>query len=56
MAVMVYGPAIRDALARKDLRKMKSVLAKAKLVHKSQGDLPVAIKRLEKAIAKLSRT
>ena len=54
MSVMVYGPVIRDAIARKDVRKMKVLLVKAKNIHKGQGDLPAAIKRLEKAIAKLS--
>lgn len=55
MVVRVYGDAIRGAIARGELREMKQVLVRAQQLRKEQGDLPSAITRLEKAIAKLSK-
>jgi hypothetical protein len=56
MAVPPYAPAIRDAIARGDLREMKSLLSQARQLQRAQGDLPAAIERLEKAIGKLSKS
>jgi hypothetical protein len=55
MANELYGPAIRDALARKDLGEMKQVLAQAKQARKEQGNLDQAIQRLQNAISKLTK-
>jgi len=55
MSIPPYAPAIRDAIARGDVREMKSLLSQAKQVQRAQGDLPAAIARLEKAIGKLSK-
>jgi len=55
MTITMYAPAIRDAIARKDVREMKDVLAQAKQIRKEQGDLDKAIVRLQNAIAKLTK-
>jgi hypothetical protein len=56
MSVKVYAPAIRDAVEKGNLRQMKSLLAKAKVMVKEQGNLQSAIKRLQTAIAKRSKS
>jgi hypothetical protein len=53
MAVMMYGPAIRNALASKNLTKMKSAAAQARQLIAQQGDLHAALIKLEDAIAKM---
>jgi phage shock protein A len=55
MSIPPYAPAIRDAIARGDLREMKSLLSQAQQLQRAQGDLPAAMARLEKAIGKLSK-
>ena len=56
MSIQVYAPAIRDAIAKQNLRQMKSLLVRARAMARKQGDLPTAIKRLQSAISKLSKT
>jgi Domain of unknown function (DUF1843) len=53
MASRVYGDAIREVVARGELREMKQVLVRAQQLQKEQGDLPTAIARLQKAIGKM---
>lgn len=55
MASRVYGDVIRGAIERGNLRQMREVLTRARQVQKEQGDLPKAIARLEKAIAKVAK-
>lgn len=55
MAQRIYGDAIKEAVARGELRAMKRLLARAQQLKKEQGDLPAAIARLKKAIAKVSK-
>jgi hypothetical protein len=53
MTLQLYAPAIRDALARGDVKEMETLLRHAKMVHTEQGDLENAISELERAIEKL---
>ena len=53
MAQIMYGPAIRDALATGDLGKMKAAAEEARQQLKDQEDLKTALTELEAAIAKL---
>ncbi|WP_437586892.1 DUF1843 domain-containing protein [Sorangium sp. So ce1000] len=53
MTLQLYAPAIRDALARGDMKEMETLLHHAKMVHAEQGDLENAISELERAIEKL---
>ena len=55
MAARVYGDAIKGAIARGEVRAMKRLLARAQQLKKEQGDLPAAIARLKKAIAKVAK-
>jgi uncharacterized protein DUF1843 len=54
MTVMVYSPAIRDAIKGGDIREMKLLLRQAKKIQAEQGDLPAAIRKLESALKKLT--
>jgi hypothetical protein len=51
--VMVYAPAIRDAIKSKDKQEMQVLLRQAKKIRREQGDLDKAIKTLEQALRKL---
>lgn len=52
--IVMYGTAIRKAIAAKaDVKKLKSMAKQAKETLRKQGDLPAALKQLERVIAKL---
>jgi hypothetical protein len=51
-AQVLYGPVIKDAIASKDLKKMKAVAAQAQ---KQISDLGSALKGLQGAIQKLGK-
>lgn len=53
MAIVLYGVAIRNALASKNLAKMKSTAAQARQTIVEQADLHAALIKLEDAIAKI---
>jgi hypothetical protein len=53
MSIMVYAPAIRDAIKGGDKREMTMLLRQARKILANQGDLPKAIKKLENALRKL---
>jgi len=52
----MYGVAIRNALASKNLAKMKSAAAQARQTISEQGDLHAALIKLEDAIAKMEKS
>lgn len=54
MATVLYGVAIREAIASNDVEKMKAVAEQAKKTIKEHGDLSVALIELQDAIAKLN--
>ncbi len=51
----VYDPAIREVIEGGELAEMKRLLVKARALASQQGDLEGAIKKLERAIAKLDK-
>jgi Domain of unknown function (DUF1843). len=55
MATVLYGVAIREAIASNDLERMKAVAEQAKQTVKEQGDFSVALIELLEAIDKLKK-
>ena len=49
---VLYGVTINDAIKRGDKAEMKALLAEAKRTHKAQGNLAVAISKLQVAVQK----
>lgn len=52
-AVMLYGGAIREAIASNDLKKMQAVAEQAKQTIREQKDITLALLDLLEAIEKL---
>ncbi len=52
MVIVMYGPAIQEAIASGDLRKMKALRKEARTHLKEYGNISVALEVLEAEIKK----
>lgn len=55
MAILMYGPAIQEAVASGDLEKMKAVARQAEEHLREWGNIPAALEALKIEIARLER-
>jgi hypothetical protein len=56
MVIVMYGPAIYDAIERGDAARLRRLLATANATFEKQGDLGKAIKAGQAALKKLGGT